>query len=590
MPLTPAFAQEKEPDKPAQSVVRGRVRFADSEQPLRRATVRLRKEFNLAFRWRSISNKHGEFSFQEVPAGTYYIDVEAPGIVSFNNGVTFTDLGFGVDVTNLQTVIVDGTNEVKTDLRVKRGGVITGRVSYSDGEPATRARIVLYRQTGKTASLFVVAHAFRTDDRGVYRIEGLPSGQYFVGAVENHSGGGNTYPRNSPGLVTAYHPSAGNLSAATAVSVEAGSETREVNIKFVDELRRISGTIKWKHNSTPVNRASVSLHRVGDPRVELDYLRFSEMVTPPSADNVDRMMSDVAFLGLLSTNLPFIEIDNGRWSFVDLPAGTYRIAVEGRIPPNEAAKPQKSNDPYADMEDLDNPETKQVRGFAEVTVKDRDVDNLSIELSQGGSIAGTVVIEGTSAAARVGIRLSTATGGLIPLFDLAERVKEDRTFVINGVPAGNTRLDIGQSTYFYVRSITGKGMNLLNEPLTLIDGEQVNGIQIVLGTDLATVEGRVIAASGGVAGAGVVLLPVDQRKWALRSLWGLARADADGRFSMRVAPGEYVALAWSLGNEPAGSIESHVQANLAATRRVTFQSNEKKSIELQVSTKPVGQP
>jgi len=60
----------------------------------------------------------------------------------------------------------------------------------------------------KTAVLFFSDAALLTDDRGVYRIEGLPSGRYFVGAVENNSGGERTLPRDGAGLVTAYHPAA----------------------------------------------------------------------------------------------------------------------------------------------------------------------------------------------------------------------------------------------------------------------------------------------------------------------------------------------------------------------------------------------
>lgn len=153
--LTSAFAQDQEVnDKPARSTVRGRVIFADSEQPLRRATLRLRKEFNRDFLKQTVSGKRGEFSFQDVPAGTYYIDVDAPGVVSLDNGVSFTDLGFSVDDSGLTLVTVDGDSEVKTEVRAVRGAVIAGRIAYGDGEPATHAQVVLYRKKGETSALF----------------------------------------------------------------------------------------------------------------------------------------------------------------------------------------------------------------------------------------------------------------------------------------------------------------------------------------------------------------------------------------------------------------------------------------------------
>ena len=215
-PLASAFAQDEvevpAPDnKPSRSVVHGRVIFADSEQPLRRATVRLRKELNRDVLKRTISGRRGEFSFQGIAEGTYYIEVDARGIVAPTNGISFTDMGFSIEESGVTLVTVDGTNDVKTEIRAIRGGALSGRVSYSDGEPATRARIVLYRQQGQNPVLFFTDKAVLTDDRGVYRIEGLPSGKYVVGVVENHAGGDKTLPLDSAGLVTAYHSDATNL-------------------------------------------------------------------------------------------------------------------------------------------------------------------------------------------------------------------------------------------------------------------------------------------------------------------------------------------------------------------------------------------
>src|SRR5262249_50686893 len=139
-----------------------------------------------------------------------------------------------IEESSLALVTVDGANDVKTEVRAVRGAVLTGRVSYDDGEPATHAQIVLYRQKEQTPVLFFLEHPVFTDDRGVYRIEGLPPGQYVVGAIENHSGGDKAMPRDATGLVTAFYPTAQNVSAATIVSVQAGSEARDVNIKFAE--------------------------------------------------------------------------------------------------------------------------------------------------------------------------------------------------------------------------------------------------------------------------------------------------------------------------------------------------------------------
>lgn len=587
-----AFGQESDaakPDnKPARSAVRGRVLFSDSEQPVRRATVRLRKEFNRDFLKRTVSTKRGEFSFQGVPAGTYYVDVDVPGIVSQSSGVGFSDFGLTIEETNVALVTVDGVNDVKTEVRVIRGGAITGRVSYSDGEPATQARIVLFRQKDQKPVLFFPNIWEFTDDRGIYRIEGLPSGEYFVGAVENNSGGRNQYPRDAAGLVTAFHPSAYNLGAATLVSVQGGSEARDVHIKFGDDPRRISGTLKWKQGDTPVTQGVVFLQRIGDPPVELDYRRFSRAVMPERGDKTDMLMGDLFFLSLLSTNAPYVELDdNGDWSFTDLPPGTYSLSAVAPVPVERPGKPRRSIDslPELDLEDDDTPDDYAkgvVKGAAEVTIKDKNVENLVIEVSEGSSIVGSVVSDG-DLTAPVGVTLNLGFRGLQSIMDNPNWVGVDKTFVIRSVPAGRVRLDIVEprETNYYIRSITGKGLDLLKEPLTIAEGEQVSGVQVVLGTDLATVEGRIVqTAGGGVAGGGVVLMPVDQRRWTTPSMRGLARADAEGRFSMRLAPGEYLAVAWRLRNEPTVPLDSYVRSHLLTARRVTLQPNETRTLEV----------
>ena len=572
--------------------MRGRVIFADSEQPLRRATLRLRKEFNRDFLKRTVSGKRGEFSFQDVPAGTYYIDVDAPGVVSLDNGVSFTDLGFSVDDSGLTLVTVDGDNEVKTEVRAVRGAVIAGRIAYGDGEPATHAQVVLYRKKGETSALFFLNRPVFTDDRGVYRIEGLPTGEYVVGAIENHSGGRNTMPRDMAGLITAFHPAASNVGTATVVSVQTRSEIRDVNIKFAEEPRRVSGIVKWKQSNAAIKEALVFLRRVGDPPINVDYLGFVNTMTPPGEVNSDRLMfRDFYFFSLMSTNSPYVESDEkGRWEFLDIPQGTYIFSVEAPVPVDKPPKSKSSNDSPDDLDLLTGPDFSQgvLRGSAEVKIADKDVDNLVIEVTAGASIIGSVVIDGNPAP-KNSVLIRTVFNGPQSFLNMPAPVNDDGSFVLRSVPAGALRLDIVEqngATHFYLRSMTAKGLDLRNDPLTVAEGEQVTGVQIVLGTDLTTVEGHVVAASGGgsVAGAGVVLFPVDQRKWNTRSLWGHARADADGKFSLRLPPGEYVATAWSLANEPTEPLDVYLRSHLSMTRRITLRPNETQTIEVPAQT------
>jgi len=55
---------------------------------------------------------------------------------------------------------------------------------------------------------------------------------------------------------------------------------------------------------------------------------------------------------------------------------------------------------------------------------------------------------------------------------------------------------------------------------------------------------------------------------------------------MRLAPGDYLVLAWSMMNEPIGSLESLIRAHAGAIRRINLQPNETKTLEVQAARTP----
>src|SRR5206468_5450232 len=80
--------------------------------------------------------------------------------------------------------LADGQELATIDLRVVRGGVITGRVLDEDGEPLARAVVTVQRyQYVRGERQLSPAGGDQTDDRGQYRVFGLPPGDYYVSAT-----------------------------------------------------------------------------------------------------------------------------------------------------------------------------------------------------------------------------------------------------------------------------------------------------------------------------------------------------------------------------------------------------------------------
>jgi hypothetical protein len=121
-------------------------------------------------------------------------------------------------------------------LELIKGGVITGTVTRSAGEPVVAVSVRAYMVRdgkGQPARYGAQFREQTTDDRGVYRIYGLPTGTYLVSAGGGTSPGGyavNAYDTDAP----TYAPSS-TRDAAMEVSVRSEEESANVDIRYRGE-------------------------------------------------------------------------------------------------------------------------------------------------------------------------------------------------------------------------------------------------------------------------------------------------------------------------------------------------------------------
>jgi hypothetical protein len=179
-----------------------------------------------------------------------------------------------------------------------------------------------------------------------------------------------------------------------------------------------------------------------------------------------------------------------------------------------------------------------------VAVSGADLTGLKLELEEGGSVRGTVSLEGKG-------ELPQSLG--IEAFRNGEAA--DRTFVrdggqfeLDGVPAGEVRIRVTgfPEARFYVKSVTRKGRDLMREPLRVGENADVDGVRVVLSADVATLKGQVLSRVHGaspLAHALVLLVPADERLRLMAPRPRAVRADAAGRFEVAGGPGEYLVIA-----------------------------------------------
>jgi hypothetical protein len=187
-------------------------------------------------------------------------------------------------------------------------------------------------------------------------------------------------------------------------------------------------------------------------------------------------------------------------------------------------------------------------GALQITVEG-DMPNLALKIAPGVTMRGRIVLEGSAtppvpARVRVAPRpINFATGpmGGGP----AESVtSEDWTFETkNLVGTRVIAANVGAPGWMLKR-VTRDGKDITDQPIDFGQGD-VNGIEITLTSNVASVSGTVTEANRPVSECVVLLFAEDATKWTFPSRhMTAARPDAKGAFTASGLPaGNYLAVA-----------------------------------------------
>lgn len=577
-------------EKPKLSTLRGRVVYDDTGRPVRRSTVLLARQDGNSPGPSAITDNNGNFEFKNVPEGNYFIMVNAPGIVSpfsYIEDIAKLDRGqnyqlFETAKEEFGTVVVD-KEEVKVDVRAKRGGAINGKVQYPDGDPAIGVRVSVFRKKkdGKLVqTLSNLSEAFfgaKTDDRGVYRIAGLPPGEYVISASEivTHSdderGGRDTvFEAMFSGITSflnVFYPDATNSENATAINVGMGEEQNDINITLPERgLYKITGTAIARRDKRVLKGASVRIQK---------------------KDKTESLFSQMAELRINRAGTD----EEGSWSFKELPDGVYTITIE---PPYEYEKPMTPDDVDGEVRQSAPPKRRLSSKKQDVTINGGDVTNVVIELSDGATISGAVTFangqpfpNGLFVKAEPLLSSSDTEETIGDTSKGAGYVQEGK-FIIEALPPGPVQLSVefyGNDKY-YVRSIKAGSVDLLNSPLNIAEGADVRNVQVIIGDDAATLKGVVKSADGKPAiGASLVLIPADSSRWRARNLhksFNFTITDTKGEFTITTAPGEYFIIFLRPGDNAASINPEWIKERSANAQRISLKPNDKQTVTLTV--------
>jgi uncharacterized GH25 family protein len=244
-----AFAQDKptEPPPKPKGSIKGKV-MSDDGQPLAGANVNLNAAGNDGMGgWRQIqTDDEGNFVADGLAPASYNVHAGAYAYVMAQQPLEQKYHRLG-DVVNFTLV---------------KGGVITGRITNALGEPVIAAAIrvekVADSEGRKTPGDAWYGMQRKTDDRGIYRVYGLPAGRYII------SVGGKGPYRSGPQMsyesdVPTYHP-ASSREGATEVRVSEGEEVRGIDIRYRSEKgHSISGRVSGAPSDNSITRGGIQV-------------------------------------------------------------------------------------------------------------------------------------------------------------------------------------------------------------------------------------------------------------------------------------------------------------------------------------------
>lgn len=524
-------------------VIKGRVVDAATGLPIRRASVQLMARARQGDPRATSTDDEGRYEIRELADGEFLLTVRKPGYAVSSYG----QRRYGEPGRPLK--LRQGEILEKVDVALRRGGVITGRITDETGEPVLEAHVqVLRHRWHQGKRRLVHAGSAQTNDLGIYRVFGLETGEYYVLARDT--------PFVRPGddaptqYVSTYYPSGSDHETARPVAVGPGEESiADIGLLPVP-VTRLSGIVV-STSGRPSSGARIMAHR----------------------------RSDASTAGTEAPRGAGTRSD-GTFTLHGLTPGTWMLtATSGDMGPFAAPGDQR--------------EVARL----EVSVGGEHMEGVTLTLARGGIARGRLVFEGGTPPDPSGFRLVMRPVG--DSFDFTGpsgpgTVNADGTFEVTGLAGRRvpTIVRMGPQTVVMGASIDGwstkavlvGGRDVQDIGIDFQPGQTVTGIQIVLSQDFPGISGTVADAQGNpMKDYSVIAFADDRDKWFLPSnRWvRTARADLDGLFKLEnLAAGRYlVAALESVDQEVTGDPDELEKLRAFATD-VTVGDHEKKTLRL----------
>lgn len=517
-----ANSQTKSESKLAEATVSGKVTIKGKPAAGIVVGMRLSRPDEFSSTYKAKTDQEGVYRITKVAGGSYFVTPVAPA---------FVIAGSGNETLGQSVIITEGENVDGIDFDLVPGGVITGKVVDSEGRPMIEEQVIVTPVDQRDQRRGFL-NPMSTDDRGMYRIFGVPAGRYRVSVGDPRFGRGDRRRI----LAQTFYPNVTDSAKAGIVEVKEGSEANKIDITIGDAPQgyTVTGRVVDGESGTPVVRAYIQLTRIEviDSSNTRGYGEYVDVRTDAQ----------------------------GQFRLTNVRPGKYDLT---------ASAAEESN----------------IRADAPVRFDliDQDVSGLVIKTTTGGTVEGTIVFEGSKknpapAPGQFWLMVYTRSEGDsgVVTSSRGARVKPDGTFFAGGLAAGlaTFNVEMPNNKGFNLTRVERDGVALTNG-IPVQKGDHISGLRLVMTFSSGTIRGAVRVENGTLPSTARILVQINKAGDQAPLPRG-AEVDARGHFLIEgLPPGSYELRALAYAQEwqrrrPPMSVKQIVTVNEGAATDVTL--------------------
>lgn len=543
----------------------------------------------------TLTDDDGRFQFDRLPAGRFLLTAWKPGWVASYYGSPRPGRPPGAPIA-----VADGARVADIRIPLVPGGVIAGTIVDSAGRPLARQFPILLEERLVGSRRMIARVRFpldagfferSTDDRGEFRLFGLPPGTYYVMVEPSISSGARfttsdevrwaSQPAGASaapplgafaGYAPVFYPGTTDPSAAQGIAIGA-SEVKEgltFRVNYAP-VARVTGVVQ-RPDGTPAATTTVTM-RARETRALIEGAGYRATTGP-----------------------------DGRFTIQGVAPGDYSLSARASSasasPPAGVATPPERAASTAVFD---------LWGERAVVAAGQDIENVSVALAPAASLSGRLVFEGTTAKppadlSEIRLRFISTEGlaqaqggggGGIATLVLAT-VQSDGSFRALGLPpdrytvtASWPGMRSGDGTSgWWLTTVHIENRDLGDAPIDVRANAEVTGISIGFRDRVGAIEGLLSDAAGRPAPEYfVVAFSADRASWTTTSRRFVppVRPGTDGRYRVNgLLPGDYyLAVVTAVGQDESAD-PAFLEAILPSAIRITVSAGEARRQDLRI--------